>query len=103
MNCGVATCRHLPLLDSAWTEDDRSNSNLCSICDTMYCWRPECASEHRHEKRSVFALVDSAGFGPQEGGAIIGLVLAARCGRTAMTEADFVETAKIVWNWEINR
>lgn len=104
MSCGYAVCEHLPLLESAWTEEQRKNSHLCSQCDTLYCWRPECLAAHRHERRmSVFEAVDSLGVGTQEGGALIGMILAARCGRDAMTEGDFLETAKIVWNWEMSR
>lgn len=101
MSHGYAVCKHLPLLQSAWTEEQRKNSRLCSQCDTLYCWRSECADAHHHRK-SVFACVDSLGWGPQKSGALIGLILAARCGRSAMTEEDFLETAQIVWNWEMS-
>ena len=44
------------------------------------------------------------GTGANEGGAIIGLTVAARCGADAgMTKTGFMEAARIVWNWELKR
>lgn len=105
MSCGYAVCEHLPLTESAWNKQDQANARLCAICDTLHCGCPECVSAHRHEwPRSPCSLpFDQAGIGAQEGAAIIGLILAARFGRPAMTQEVFLETAKIVWNWEMNR
>ena len=45
-----------------------------------------------------------SGMGANEGGAIIGLTVAARCGADAgMSKTGFLEAARIVWNWELKR
>lgn len=91
MSLGYAVCKHLPLSEAAFTEQDSASARLCAICDTLHCGCPECVSAHRHEwPKSACALpFREVGIGPQEGAAIIGLLLAARSGRGAMTETDF--------------